>query len=108
MQISFRSSQPHAVYTNGLVGVVAAVVTLAVESDETLTVAPVAVEIAAASVLAVQVPEHPPVYAEVSASPESVITNVTVVALLAAADEAIEMPVVYEEHGEVHAPTAAP
>jgi len=85
-----------------------AVVKLAVESDETLTVAPVANEISAAIVLAVQVPEHPPVYAEVSESPESVITNVTVAARLLVADEAIEMPVLYEEHEEAHAPTAIP
>jgi len=36
------------------------VVTLAVASVETVTVVPVAVAILAASVVAVQVPEHPP------------------------------------------------
>ena len=77
------------------------VVTLAVEIVETLTVVPVAVEIAEDSVVASQVPEHPPVYAEVSDTPVSVITKVTVAARLSAADEAIEMP------GEVHAPTAS-
>lgn len=60
---------------------------------------------AACSVAMVQVPEHPEAY--VSATPEeSVITKVTIVARLPVADEVIETPVLYEEHGEVHAPTA--
>ena len=86
----------------------ACVVLLAVASVETVTVVPVAVAILAASVVLVQVPEHPPVYAEVSDTPVSVITKVTVAARLSVADEAIEMPVLYEEHGAVHAPTATP
>jgi len=86
----------------------ASVVTLAVAIVETVIVVPVAVAILAASVVLVQVPEHPPVYAEVSDTPVSVITKVTVAARLSVADEAIEMPVLYEEHGAVHAPTATP
>ena len=84
------------------------VVTVAVEMAETLTVVPVAVEIAAASVLGLQLPEHPLVYAAVSETPESVIVKVIVVARLPVIDEPIEMPVLYEAHGEVHAPAAMP
>ena len=84
------------------------VVTLAVASVETVIVVPVAVAILAASVVVVQVPEHPPMYAEVSDTPVSVITKVTVAARLSVADEAIEMSVLYEEHGAVHAATATP
>ena len=83
-------------------------VLLAVDIVETVIFVPVAVAILAASVVLVQVPEHPPVYAEVSDTPVSVITKVTVAARLSVADEAIEMPVLYEEHGAVHAPTATP
>ena len=85
----------------------ASVVTL-VDIVETVIVVPVAVAILAASVVLVQVPEHPPVYAEVSDTPVSVITKVTIAPRLSVADEAIEMPVLYEEHGAVHAPTATP
>lgn len=95
-----------AVLPDAVVG--ADVVTPAVEIVETLTVVPVAVEIAAARVLVVQLPEQPLVYAEVSEIPESVITKVTVAARLSVANELIEMPVLYEEHGEAHAPTATP
>jgi len=84
------------------------VVTMAVASVETLTVVLVVAEIAKASVLVVQVPEHPPVYADVSEAPESVITKVTVAARLLVADELIEMPSLYVEHEEAHAPTAIP
>jgi len=85
------------------------VVTVAVAIVETMTVVLVVAEIASASVLVVQVPEHPPVYTDVSdIDPESVITKVTVVARLPVADEPIEMPSLYVEHGEVHAPTAMP
>ena len=84
------------------------VVTVAVEMAETLTVVPVAVEIAAASVLGLQLPEHPLVYAAVSETPESVIVKFIVVARLPVIDEPIEMPVLYEAHGEVHAPAAMP
>ena len=87
---------------------VVTVVTLAVASVETVIVVPVAVAILAASVVLVQVPEHPPMYAEVSDTPVSVITKVTVAARLSVADEAIEMPVLNEAHGEMHAPTATP
>ena len=87
----------------------ASVVTLAVAIVETMIVVPIAVAILAASVVLVQVPEHPPVYAEVSDTPVSVITKVTVAARLSVADEAIEMPVLYEVHEEeLHAPTASP
>lgn len=89
-------------------GVGAAVTTLAVSIVETVTVVLVAVEIAEASVLLVHVPVHPPVYADVSETSVSVITKVTVAARLLAADELIETPVLYEEHGEVQAPTATP
>ena len=89
-------------------GVDPAVVTLAVEIVETVTVVLVAVEIAEASVLLEHVPEHPLLYRDVSETPESVITKVTVAARLLEADELIAMPVLYEEHGEVHAPTATP
>jgi len=85
----------------------AGVLTLASAIVETATVVLVAVEIADASVVVVQVPEHPPVYALVSSTPESVITNVTVAVRLLA-DELIAMPDLYEEHGEVHASTATP
>ena len=64
-------------------------VLLAVASVETVTVVPVAVAILAASVVLVQVPEHPPMYAEVSDTPVSVITKVTVATRLPVADEAI-------------------
>ena len=89
-------------------GVDPAVVALAVEIVETVTVVLVAVEIAEASVLLVHIPEHPLAYGDVSETPESAITKVTVAARLLAADELIETPVLYEEHGEVHAPTATP
>ena len=85
----------------------ASVVTLAVAIVSTVIVAPVVTYAlnAVSSVVVVQVPEHPEVY--VSATPEeSVITKVTIVARLPVADEVIETPVLYEEHGEVHAPTA--
>ena len=85
----------------------AGVLTLAAAIVETVTVVLVAVEIADASVVVVQVPEHPPVYALVSATPESVITKVTVAVRLLD-DELIAMPELYEEHGEVHASTATP
>ena len=75
---------------------------------ETATVVPVEVEIADASVLVVQVPVHPPEYADVSTLSASVITKVTVAARLSATVESIEIPVLYEEHGAVHAPIAAP
>jgi len=84
------------------------VVTVAVAIVETVTVVLVVAEIAEASVLLVQVPEHPPVYADVSEAPESVITKVTVAARLLVADELIEMPSLYVEHEEAHAPTAIP
>ena len=84
------------------------VVTVAVASVETLTVVLVVAEIAEASVLVVQVPEHPPGDADVSEAPESVITKVTVAARLLVADELIEMPSLYVEHEEAHAPTAIP
>ena len=52
-------------------------------------------------------PEHPLEYAELPEVPEIVRTNVTVEArLLAVADESIETPSLYEEHGAVHALTA--
>ena len=41
-------------------------------------------------------------------TPESVITKVTVAARLLVADELIEMPSLYVEHEEAHAPTAIP
>ena len=84
------------------------VVTVAVVIVETVTVVFVEAESAEASVLVVQVPEHPPVYADVSEAPESVITKVTVAARLLVADELIEMPPLYVEHEEAHAPTALP
>lgn len=74
----------------------------------TATVVPVEVEIAEASVLVVQVPVHPPEYADVSTLSASVITKVTVAARLSATVESIEIPVLYEEHGAVHVPIAAP
>ena len=85
----------------------ATMVVVAVEIVETVVDMPVAVEIADARVLVVQLPEQPLVYALVSAR-VSVITKVTVAARLAVINEPIEMPVAYEEHGRVHAPTATP
>ena len=84
-------------------------------SAETVTLTPVAVDISAASVVVVQLPEHPPVNAEVSTASVNVILKVIDLAQppilnghTSAADETIEMPVLYEEHGEVHMPTAIP
>lgn len=87
----------------------AAVVTLAVAIVSTVIVAPVVTYAlnAVSSVVVVQVPEHPEVY--VAATPgESVITKVTIAAPVPVADEVIETPMLYEVHGEVHAPTAWP
>jgi len=98
----------HVADEPGAAGVGADVVTVAVVIVETVTVVLVVAEIAEASVLLVQVPEHPPVYADVSEAPESVITKVTVAARLLVADELIEMPSLYVEHEEAHAPTAIP
>ena len=48
-------------------------------------------------------------YAEVlETAPVNVITNMIVAERLLVADELIEMPSLYEEHGIVHAPTATP
>ena len=83
-------------------------------SAETVTLTPVAVDISAASVVVVQLPEHPPVNAEVSTASVNVIlkvidlTHSIPTGHTSAADETIEMPVLYEEHGEVHMPTAIP
>ena len=86
-------------------GVGASVVTLAVAIVSTVIIALVDALNAVCNVAVVQVPEHPEVY--VSATPEeSVITKVTIVARLPVADEVNETPVLYEEHEEVHAPTA--
>ena len=68
---------------------------------------PVDVEIADSRVLAVQLPEHPLVNADVS-DKLSVITKVTVAARLPVSDDSIEIPVSYEEQREEHAPTAKP
>ena len=92
-------------FVGALVG--AARVMLAVEIVETLTDVPIAVEIADARVLMVQLPEHPLVYADGS-DIVSIITKVTVAARLPVIDDCTEMPVPYDEHGEVHAPTAIP
>ena len=92
----------------------ATMVVVAVDIVETVADVPVAVEIADVRVLVVQLPEQPLMYHWYSSlSPAksarvSVITKVTVAARLAVTDEPIEIPVAYEEHGKVHAPTATP
>jgi len=88
---------------------VSLLVTLAEKITETVTDVPVDVEIADASVLVLQLPEHPEVYADMSETAlVSAVVKVTVAVRLLVTDEPIEMPVLYEEHGEVHAPTATP
>ena len=88
---------------------VSLLVTLAEKITETVTDVPVKYEIADASVLVLQLPEHPAVYADMSETPlVSDVVKFTVAARLLITDEPIEMPVLYEEHGEVHAPTATP
>ena len=56
----------------------------------------------------VQGGEHPAVYLDMLEGALSVIVKVTVVDRLLVADELIEMPPLYVEHEEAHAPTAIP